>query len=115
MSECVYCKDGHPIVDVDTAGNRWHRIPASWAPNHPLVMCSIGEKMRYRCYFCGKSVTSELPDDAVIRALIVCPECMEKGEIIIPEKKKDADSSPNQLRIRSGDTRPHRRSDPSGE
>jgi DNA-directed RNA polymerase subunit RPC12/RpoP len=36
--------------------------------------------MRYFCYFCGKSVSSELPDDSVIRALLVCPECIEKGE-----------------------------------
>lgn len=40
--------------------------------------------MRYTCYFCGKSVTSELPGDAVIRALLVCPECIEKGRIYVP-------------------------------
>lgn len=33
--------------------------------------------MRYVCYFCSKSVSSELPHDAVIRALLVCPECIE--------------------------------------
>ena len=43
--------------------------------------------MRYPCYFCGKSVTSELPHDSVIRALLVCPECMEKGEIVIVDKE----------------------------
>ena len=37
--------------------------------------------MRYVCHFCGKSVTSELPDDSVIRALMVCPECFEKGVV----------------------------------
>ena len=44
--------------------------------------------MRYGCYFCGKSVTSELPEDSIIRAILVCPECIEAGKIIIKEKKK---------------------------
>lgn len=34
--------------------------------------------MRYCCYFCWKSVTTELPADSVIRAVLVCPECVEK-------------------------------------
>jgi DNA-directed RNA polymerase subunit RPC12/RpoP len=38
--------------------------------------------MRYHCHFCGKSVTSELPNDAVIRAALVCPECLEEGKIL---------------------------------
>lgn len=38
--------------------------------------------MRYQCYICGKSVTSELPNDATIRAILICPECIEKQEII---------------------------------
>lgn len=33
--------------------------------------------MRYPCYTCGKSVTSELPDDSIIRAALTCPECLE--------------------------------------
>jgi DNA-directed RNA polymerase subunit RPC12/RpoP len=42
--------------------------------------------MRYTCYFCGKSVTSELPEDAAIRAILVCPECIAAKRIIIPER-----------------------------
>jgi hypothetical protein len=41
--------------------------------------------MRYPCYFCGKSVSSELPDDSVIRAMLVCPECIEARRVIIPD------------------------------
>lgn len=33
--------------------------------------------MRYPCFYCGKSATSELPDDSVIRAILECPECIE--------------------------------------
>jgi DNA-directed RNA polymerase subunit RPC12/RpoP len=44
--------------------------------------------MRYHCHFCGKSVTSELPHDTVIRAVLACPECIEAGRIVIPELKK---------------------------
>jgi DNA-directed RNA polymerase subunit RPC12/RpoP len=43
------------------------------------------DAMRYHCQFCGKSVTSELPDDSVIRSILVCPECIEAGRIVIPE------------------------------
>ena len=32
--------------------------------------------MRYVCHFCGKSVSSSLPDDTVIRAIMICPECI---------------------------------------
>ena len=49
--------------------------------------------MRYPCYICGKSVTSELPDDSTIRALLVCPECIEQGRVRFPfdvlEEKED--------------------------
>ena len=33
--------------------------------------------MRYVCHFCAKSVSSSLPDDSVIRAIMICPECIE--------------------------------------
>lgn len=46
--------------------------------------------MRYVCHFCGKSVTSSLPNDTVIRALMVCPECMEKGKITFPEDNEES-------------------------
>jgi DNA-directed RNA polymerase subunit RPC12/RpoP len=46
--------------------------------------------MRYRCYFCGKSVTTELPSDAVIRAILVCPECIEAGRITVSARKYEA-------------------------
>jgi hypothetical protein len=32
--------------------------------------------MRYPCFTCGKSVTTELPDTAIVRALLTCPECL---------------------------------------
>jgi len=41
--------------------------------------------MRYPCYICGKSVTSELPDDSIIRAILVCPECIEAKKLLFPE------------------------------
>ena len=50
--------------------------------------------MRGRCYFCGKSATSELPDDTVIRAMLVCPECIERGRIVIPDKDRPAPERP---------------------
>jgi len=45
--------------------------------------------MRYFCWFCSKSVTSELPNDSVIRAILICPECIEEKEVIIEEEKEN--------------------------
>lgn len=36
--------------------------------------------MRIRCLQCGKSVSTEVPEDTVIRAWIECPECTEAKE-----------------------------------
>jgi DNA-directed RNA polymerase subunit RPC12/RpoP len=41
--------------------------------------------MRIRCSFCGKSVSTEVPDQTVFRAVAVCPECIEDKRILIPE------------------------------
>ena len=45
--------------------------------------------MRYYCWECRKSVTSELPDDSVIRAVLVCPECIGAGRVIFPEGRHE--------------------------
>ena len=34
--------------------------------------------MRIRCNVCGKSVSTEVPDETIIRAWVECPECIEK-------------------------------------
>lgn len=39
--------------------------------------------MKIHCIECGKSVSSELPDYSVFRAVATCPECIEKQ----PEEK----------------------------
>lgn len=41
--------------------------------------------VRLLCYFCGKSVSTPADKETVIRALLVCPECVESGCIYIPE------------------------------
>ena len=41
--------------------------------------------MRYHCGCCGKSVSSELPNDSIIRAFLVCPECIGAERILFPE------------------------------
>jgi len=43
--------------------------------------------MRLFCWFCHKSVSNELPNDSVVRAVCVCPECIEAGKIQVPEEK----------------------------
>ena len=32
--------------------------------------------MRFHCYGCGKSVSSEVPDSTILRAIAWCPECI---------------------------------------
>jgi hypothetical protein len=41
--------------------------------------------MRLRCWFCGKSVSTEVPDETIVRAILVCPECIEAKKVMIPE------------------------------
>ena len=36
--------------------------------------------MRIYCWYCYKPVSSILPEDALIRAISVCPECLEKSD-----------------------------------
>jgi len=40
--------------------------------------------MRLLCWYCKKSCSSELPSDAVIRGMVICPECIEKN---VPERE----------------------------
>lgn len=48
--------------------------------------------MRLVCYFCGKSVSSEVSPETVVRAVLVCPECIEAGKIQVLEKKPNSSS-----------------------
>jgi hypothetical protein len=32
--------------------------------------------IRYHCFFCAKTVSNEVPNDTVIRAALICPECI---------------------------------------
>lgn len=38
--------------------------------------------MRLQCYFCGKSVSNEVPEETVVRAVLVCPECIYPGWLV---------------------------------
>jgi len=51
--------------------------------------------MRIYCYFCGKSVSTEVPDETIVRALAVCPECIETKQIIIPERPAPPTPAPS--------------------
>ncbi len=35
--------------------------------------------MRLWCWYCHKSVSSELPNNTLFRAIAVCPECIAKS------------------------------------
>jgi len=51
--------------------------------------------MRYHCHMCQKSVTSELPPDSVIRAVLICPECIEEKRVIFPDAEDDGRGGEN--------------------
>jgi len=36
--------------------------------------------MRLFCWYCHESVSSELPDNAIFRAIAVCPECIARSD-----------------------------------
>jgi hypothetical protein len=50
--------------------------------------------MRLLCWFCGKSVSTELPNETVIRAVAFCPECIEAKRVHFPEDE-ETDAEPD--------------------
>lgn len=42
-----------------------------------LIITRLKNNMVIRCNVCGKPVTQDLPDNTVIRAGVICPECLE--------------------------------------
>lgn len=49
--------------------------------------------MRLRCAHCGKSVSTEVPDKTVIRAWIVCPECIGNTDQVVQEHLREIEKS----------------------
>ncbi len=41
--------------------------------------------MRLFCWICHKSVSNELPPDTTLRAVAICPECIEAKKVIFSE------------------------------
>jgi hypothetical protein len=41
---------------------------------------TLGDEMRIHCIECGKVISNELPEDTIIRAVSICPECIEKQD-----------------------------------
>ena len=63
--------------------------------------------MRIFCWYCHKSVSSELPNWAIVRAIAVCPECIEKSPEadnhplnIVALTKKDKEIEKLRLRLK---------------
>lgn len=45
--------------------------------------------MKIKCNLCGRPVSTEIPDDTVVRAWIECPECVEDGLAADEEEEKE--------------------------
>lgn len=43
--------------------------------------------MRIHCISCGKSVSTEVDDETIIRAIVTCPECYEKEHAVEEEDR----------------------------
>lgn len=41
--------------------------------------------MRLICWICHKSVSNEVSDETVFRAVAICPECIEAKKVIFVE------------------------------
>jgi len=41
--------------------------------------------MKLSCFTCGATVSSELPEDTVVRGTVECPECAEKKAVTTAE------------------------------
>lgn len=51
--------------------------------------------MKLQCTCCEKIVSNDVPDDVVIRAALICPECIETGVIVYPEPDTDEPTQPS--------------------
>jgi len=49
--------------------------------------------MKLRCFTCGKIVSTEVPEDTIVRACLECPECLEKEEDKMSRQKKKLDTA----------------------
>lgn len=54
--------------------------------------------MRLVCFGCGKSVSTHVEDDTVVRAVLVCPECVPRmirqdARTILSPKGEAADAA----------------------
>jgi hypothetical protein len=38
--------------------------------------------MTLQCFLCEKSVSNEVPDETIIRAALICPECVDAGRVV---------------------------------
>lgn len=49
--------------------------------------------MRLHCYNCHKSVSNEVHDSTIVRALILCPECIdlwiEEGKLDLNKEEEN--------------------------
>jgi DNA replicative helicase MCM subunit Mcm2 (Cdc46/Mcm family) len=41
--------------------------------------------LRLICWICHKSVSNEVSDETVFRAIAICPECIEQNKVIFVE------------------------------
>jgi len=43
--------------------------------------------MRLKCHYCGEAASSEVPEETVVRAILICPACIEDGADVIAEAR----------------------------
>jgi NAD-dependent SIR2 family protein deacetylase len=46
----------------------------------PALRALQGLAVRLRCHECGKSVSTDVADDTIVRAVLICPECLERAD-----------------------------------
>jgi len=61
-------------------------------PNLNLNPIRTEIEIRLHCYFCNKPVSSIVPSETIVRAAVICPECIEQGRIEIPELEETSPS-----------------------
>lgn len=58
--------------------------------------------MRIHCFCCGKSVSTEVPEETILRAVAYCPECLSGAdpkmfEFLIQQMKAKAKTAGESL------------------
>lgn len=88
-TDCPRCRTSPPSDSWELIREtyRWRHT----CPEMPLAgSLPFGPPQQLRCSICGKTVSNTVPFNTIVRAVVVCPECIETGRVVVTEEPEAA-------------------------